>query len=234
MAGGKVTNDGQLPVTEYGFYWSTTSEPEPTGSNFVKITAGSDEDFDYLSYDLLAGTQYFVRAYAKNAVGIGYSDEVAVKTPEIAYGEMVSFGKTYKTVAIGNQTWMAEDIDWDGETRFSVSQMKSIVSEVCPAEWYVPTQQEWSDLIAETGGRDIAPKVLRVSENSFLSGINSSGLSIDATSTPFYWTSTIYEVPNAPHQNGFHSVLFLSNYVTSSQESSLSSFTPRVRCIKNQ
>ena len=196
MTGGKVSDNGLLDITEYGFCWST-EQGAATADSYMKVTAGSENSFDYLSYDLLAGTTYYVRSYAKNPAGTGYSEEVTVTTPNIVYGEVDDWyilGKKYPTVQIGNQTWMAEDlVNTDGvSTTFSGTQTQS---SVCPTGWHIPTRAEWDELIVETGGTNIAPKTLRIQNEACSYATNSAGLNIIPNPTGGhnqYWTSDIY------------------------------------------
>ena len=64
-------------IREYGFVWGTTSSPT-TDSNTGKYTVSdvieTDEEFTCDITGLTAGTQYFVRTYAVNRHGTGYSE----------------------------------------------------------------------------------------------------------------------------------------------------------------
>lgn len=84
-------------------------------------------------------------------------------------------GKTYKTVTIGNQTWMAENLAYETIYAFEYDDTyfddfesglfydwKDAVSggpdygDVCPNGWHLPSKSEWQTLIDYVGGRESA------------------------------------------------------------------------------
>ena len=76
--GGNVTNEGDTYVTEKGVCYSTS--PNPTiDDNRVVAGAGTGEYSSLLS-NLSYNTTYYVRAYAKNSVGVGYGEELSFTT----------------------------------------------------------------------------------------------------------------------------------------------------------
>ena len=80
-------------------------------------------------------------------------------------------GKTYKTVKIGNQVWMAENLDYEmgnavcGEkeymTLYGCLYSWDEAKTVCPGGWHLPSQTEWNTLIEFVGDSSTAGKILK-------------------------------------------------------------------------
>ena len=85
---GTVSSDGGATVTERGVYWSTStiaSDPSATTDpGHVKQTPLLTlADFTILISGLTPDTTYYAKAYAKNAQGTTYGNEVSFTTPLI-------------------------------------------------------------------------------------------------------------------------------------------------------
>ncbi|MBI9037557.1 MAG: hypothetical protein JEY97_05430 [Bacteroidales bacterium] len=77
---GSVINIGTSAVTKYGHCWATSSSP--TIINFTTDLGSSASAIDFVSNmtGLLPFTTYYVRAYAINATGASYSNEISFTT----------------------------------------------------------------------------------------------------------------------------------------------------------
>lgn len=94
--GGNVTSDGGSNVTKQGICWSKDHDPVYEGQH---LTIGSGVgSFTGQMTGLDDGTTYYVKAYAKNDVGMSYGEEVTFTTLTIAE-------PTVTTTSITNVEW---------------------------------------------------------------------------------------------------------------------------------
>ena len=120
MSGGDVTSGGDSPVTAKGVCWNKTGSPT-LSDDYTEEGPGTGVFISFLS-GLDHNTEYYVRAYATNSGGTAYGEQLSFSTLYDPCAGVTSFvyqGLEYSTVAIGNQCWMAENINIG--TRIDVS-----------------------------------------------------------------------------------------------------------------
>jgi len=78
ISGGNITNDGGSAITARGICYSTTADP--TTANTVVNSGSGTGSFTGNITGLVAGTTYHVRAFATNAAGTAYGNDISFTT----------------------------------------------------------------------------------------------------------------------------------------------------------
>lgn len=215
-SGGNVIDDGGSPVTQKGVCWNTSQNP--TIANDTTLNGSSIGSFSSFIVGLALNSTYYVKAYATNNEGTGYGDEIMFKT----YGILNDSrdGQSYKTVEIGAQWWMAENLNFYSNSgswyyeNDSVSYAETYgrlytwetANNVCPAGWHLPTDSEWKELeiylgmtlvqTDNTGWRGSNQGIqLSIDGNSHFVALPAgyrfyTGAFYDLSTSAYFWSST--------------------------------------------
>jgi len=102
MSGGNISDDGGLPLLERGICWSLS--PAPTIADSTDLQGTATGSFNALMDKLTSGTKYYVRAYAKNALGTAYGNELSFTTNALSLASITTNAVSnisYTTVTCG-------------------------------------------------------------------------------------------------------------------------------------
>ncbi|MDR3013677.1 MAG: InlB B-repeat-containing protein [Chitinispirillales bacterium] len=168
-AGGIVTPSGQQSVA---------------AGTPVSISATAASGYRFVNWTVVSGTA--ILGHANNAnTTVRLSSNATIRAnfvlpfnPDITYGSFTDSrdGRVYRTVAIGTQTWMAENLNWAGAdgnlgqcyannasncdlygrlyswntvmagSSGSASSLSGVQG-ICPVGWHVPSDAEWTTLV---------------------------------------------------------------------------------------
>ncbi len=135
----------------------------------------------------------FAVAFATTAFTLSYSADDGNNPPSLVGPEELKAKqvaacakKDYKTVKIGDQTWMAENLNCDaiGSVCYGNDEVNcnkygrlydwETAMSVCPKGWHLPSKSEWEVMTAYIGGAKTEGKKLKAK-----SGWNSGGNGTD-------------------------------------------------------
>jgi len=136
-----VQSDGCSTVLSQGFCWGTQPNPVVTGSH-VDCPTGMAMFFNALS-GLEAGQTYYVRAYATNAAGTGYSTQATFTTDSyLSFALLVDTPCTSDSVPVSHSTEVLEYCVGTDSVRLSIGNYEYGI-----VQWQVSQDTiEWTNI----------------------------------------------------------------------------------------
>jgi uncharacterized protein (TIGR02145 family) len=134
------------------------------------------------------------------------------------YGSISYGGKTYKTIVIGTQTWMAENLNFEaGGSKCYDNEFRNCykygrlydwetAKKVCPMGWHLPTNSEWDKLVSSKSAGEYLKSTNGWDGNgsdefgfaALPGGIGTlDGKFFNIGYSGFWWSSTEFNIENA-------------------------------------
>lgn len=230
------------------------------------VTAAPNSGYEFLNWtvnDAIASTDltYTFNVISNRTLVANFEERIDPRNPfnpELNYGEITDprDGQIYKTIQIGTQTWMAENLNYvigdsychadDAENCDIYGKLypHDLAMIVCPPGWHLPSKEEWEELIYHLGGESVAGGRLKSKgtvedgtgywKNPNTSGTNESGWSGLPGGNRYsflgerglWWSSS-----DADREHYY--IVFRLDYNKGSTAFGLSRHFKSVRCIKD-
>lgn len=196
ISGGNITSDGEDEIINRGVCWGIS--PNPTIDSSKTSNGNESGAFTSNLSGLSPGVQYFARAYATNSAGTAYGNQMSFNTKindvegntynTVTIGNQLWMAENLKTIKLNNNNTILNvtgRVEWsqllipaycwfgDDSTQKDISgalyNWHTInTGKLCPIDWHVPTDAEWSILISYLGGESIAGDKLRETSSVYL------------------------------------------------------------------
>lgn len=160
------------------------------GGNGIKVV----DESGYIGLVLNDSSSYY-STYAIVVKGADYSSQGLGRVTFVEYGTLEIGGLEYRTLNIGNQTWMAENLQLDVPNSWFYNNDEATYGRngknygrlyfwdaamgISVEGWHLPTKEEWNELINAVGGSEIAGTKLKATAGwSKGNGTDNYGFSI--------------------------------------------------------
>ena len=136
VSGGNISSDGGSPILARGIVWNKTGNPPQIGTDSIRtdasLTTGS---YSLNPGNLNSGITYYVSAYATNAVGTAYGNQLTFTTQPV----LDTIGNQYTTITINGKEWFKENLK---TTKYANGD--SIENVPTAGDWGLRTSGAWA------------------------------------------------------------------------------------------
>jgi uncharacterized protein (TIGR02145 family) len=217
----------------------------------ISATAGSGHAFS--NWSITSGNGSIANANSSSTTVTVNGNVTVTANFETVLGTFTDSrdGKTYNTVRIGNQRWMAENLNYATASgsysgnggQYGMYYTWSAAKTACPSGWHLPSRAEWDALVSFAGGSSTAGTKLKSSSgwfdyngNPFGNGTDDFGFSAlpggsrdsKAGCDGNWWTATETYNAGAYYRNMFCGSDEEYDFGSSNKEYSIS-----VRCVQD-
>lgn len=106
VSGGNISSNGGSAILARGIVWNKTGTPV-VGTDSIRTDASNTIGTYTLNLgNLNSGIIYYVRAYATNAVGTSYGNQLTFTTQPV----LDTIGNQYTTITINGKEWFKENL----------------------------------------------------------------------------------------------------------------------------
>lgn len=151
-------------------YFTDLSTNEPTAWTW-SFGDGNTSSQQHPEHQYSEVGTYTVQLTASNQYGFDNEQKTGIIVVESSpYQSFTDSrdGKQYRMIQIGSQTWMADNLDYDGVSHYVYSNNDSIAAiygrlynfesalNACPDGWHLPSKTEWETLVNYLGGEGVS------------------------------------------------------------------------------
>jgi uncharacterized protein (TIGR02145 family) len=179
VSGGNISSNGGSAILAKGIVWNKTGSPV-VGTDSIRTDASMTTGSYTLNVgNLNSGITYFVRAYATNAIGTAYGNELSFTTQPV----LDTIGNQYTTITINGKEWFKENLK---TTKYANG--TDILNVIENASWFnlVSGQGAWANYANDGANDAIYGKLYNWFAVSDIKGLCPTGWHV---ATDADWTS---------------------------------------------
>jgi uncharacterized protein (TIGR02145 family) len=179
VSGGNISSNGGSAILAKGIVWNKTGSPV-VGTDSIRTDASMTTGSYTLNVgNLNSGITYFVRAYATNAIGTAYGNELSFTTQPV----LDTIGNQYTTITINGKEWFKENLK---TTKYANG--TDILNVIENASWFnlVSGQGAWANYANDGANDGIYGKLYNWFAVSDIKGLCPTGWHV---ATDADWTS---------------------------------------------